>query len=114
MAQNKKNECSPMSFEYWTKDNIQPRIGDDSCYSEDENGQYYWGLHKKYKAYLKDWENQNFGPDPSGLGHLSMKQMVEKVRFVSDDKDMWREHLPSSEEENKYIENNGIQNYVNR
>ena len=57
-----------MSFEYWTKDNIQPRIGDDSCYSEEENGQYYWGLHKKYKAYLKDWENQNFGPDPMRSG----------------------------------------------
>ena len=64
----KKNENGPMSFEYWTKDNIQPRIGDYSCYSEDENGQYYWGLHKKYKAYLKDWENQNFGPDPQVWG----------------------------------------------
>ena len=37
--------------------------------------------------------------------------MVEKGRFVSDDKDMWSEHLPSSEEENKYIEKNGIKNY---
>lgn len=39
------------------------------------------------------------------------RQMVEKGRFVSDDKDMWSEHLPSSEEENKYIEKNGIKNY---
>ena len=63
-ANNKKNDCGPMSFEDWTKNNVQPRISDDSQYSEDENGQYYWGLHKKYKAYLKDWENRNFGPDP--------------------------------------------------
>ena len=37
--------------------------------------------------------------------------MVEKGRFVSDDKDMWSEHQPSSEEENKYIEKNGTKNY---
>ena len=37
--------------------------------------------------------------------------MVEKGRFVSDDKDMWSEHQPSSEEENKYIEKNGIKDY---
>jgi hypothetical protein len=66
-ASNKKNDHGPMSFEDWTKNNIQPRIGDDSHYSEDENGQYYWGLHKNYKEYLKDWENQNFGPDPDSV-----------------------------------------------
>lgn len=66
-ANNKKNDCSPMSFEDWTKNNIQPRIGDDSNYSEGENGQYYWGLQKKYRAYLKDWKNQNFGPDPDDV-----------------------------------------------
>ena len=31
--------------------------------AEEENGQYYWNLHKKYKEYVKDWETQNFGPD---------------------------------------------------
>ena len=61
---NKKNEHGPMSFEDWTKNNIQPRISDDSNYSEEENGQYYWNLHKKYKEYLKDWDTQNFSPDP--------------------------------------------------
>ena len=60
----KKNEHGPMSFEEWCKKNTQPRIRDDSYYSEEENGQHYWGLHKKYKEYLKDWENRNFGPDP--------------------------------------------------
>jgi hypothetical protein len=61
---NKKNDYGPMSFEDWTKNNIQPRISDDSNYSEEENGQYYWNLHKKYNEYVKDWETQNFGPDP--------------------------------------------------
>ena len=53
-----------MSFEDWTKKNIQPRTSDDSYYSEEENGQYYWNLHKKYDVYVKDWETQNFGPGP--------------------------------------------------
>ena len=63
---NKKNDYVPMSFEDWTKNNILPRISDDSYYSEEENGQYYWNLHKKYNEYVKDWETQNFGPDPDG------------------------------------------------
>ena len=53
-----------MSFEDCTKKNIQPRTSDDSYYSEEENGQYYWNLHKKYDVYVKDWETQNFGPGP--------------------------------------------------
>ena len=59
----KKNEHGPMSFEEWCKKNTQPRISDDSYYSEEENCQHYWGLHKKYKEYLKDWDTQKFGPD---------------------------------------------------
>jgi hypothetical protein len=64
-ASNKKNDHGPMSFEDWTKNNIQPRVGDHSHYSEDENGQYYWGLHKKYNEYVKAWENSVFGSDPA-------------------------------------------------
>ena len=54
-----------LTFDVWVSksNNLRPRIGDDSCYSDEENGQYYWGLHKKYKEYLKDWDTQNFGPD---------------------------------------------------
>ena len=54
-----------LTFDEWINgnNNLRPRIGDDSCYSDEENGQYYWGLHKKYKEYLKDWDTQNFGPD---------------------------------------------------
>ena len=62
---NKKNDYVPMSFDDWTKNNILPRISDDSYYSEEENGQYYWNLHKKYNEYVKDWNTQNFGPDPN-------------------------------------------------
>ena len=39
------------------------------------------------------------------------KQLVEKGSCVSDDKNKWSEHQPSSEEENKYIEKNGIEEY---
>ena len=55
-----------LTFDKWVTENnnLRPRIGDDSSYNDEDNGQYYWGLHKKYKEYLKDWENQNFGPDP--------------------------------------------------
>ena len=41
------------------------------------------------------------------------KQLVEKGNCVSDDKDERSEHQPSSEEENKYIEKNGIEEYGN-
>jgi hypothetical protein len=61
----KKNKNGPMSFEDWTKNNTQPRISDDSNYSDEENGQYYWGLHKKYNEYVKAWENSMFGSDPA-------------------------------------------------
>jgi len=60
-----------MSFEDWTKNNIQPRISNDFFYTDNENGQYYWGLHKKYNQYVKDWETQNFGPGPWSLGRLN-------------------------------------------
>ena len=30
-----------------------------------ENGQYYWGLHKKYNEYVKEWENSMFVADPA-------------------------------------------------
>ena len=55
-----------LTFDKWVTENnnLRPRIGDDSSYNNEENGQYYWGLHKKYKEYLEDWENQNSGPDP--------------------------------------------------
>jgi hypothetical protein len=54
-----------LTFDEWVSEsnNLRPRIGDDCCYSDEENGQYYWGLHKKYKEYLKEWDTQNFGPD---------------------------------------------------
>jgi len=60
----KEKNCF-LNIDEWVKENnLRPRIGDDSCYSDEENDQYYWNLHKKYNEYLKDWENQNSGPDP--------------------------------------------------
>jgi hypothetical protein len=33
-----------LTFDEWISgnNNLRPRIGDDSCYSDEENGQYYW------------------------------------------------------------------------
>ena len=78
----KKNEHGPMSFEDWTKNNIQPRISDDSNYSEEENGQYYWNLHKKYTEYLKDWDTQDFSPDPDEASVLNKIQQKQSYRYL--------------------------------
>jgi hypothetical protein len=61
---NKKNDYGPMKFDEWKSKNTVTRIDVDSNYSDEENGQYYWNLHKKYTEYLKDWDTQDFSPDP--------------------------------------------------
>lgn len=35
------------------------------------------------------------------------KELVEKGRVVTDDRDSWSEHQPSADEENRFIENHG-------
>ena len=57
-----------------------------------------------------DWE-RHLAVKLNNRAFEHAKQMVEKGRFVSDDKDMWSEHQPSSEVENKYIEKNGMKDY---
>jgi hypothetical protein len=64
-GENKK-VVGPMKFDEWVSKNIVPRISDDSYYSDEENCQYYWDLHKKYNQYVEDWKKQNFGPGPDG------------------------------------------------
>jgi hypothetical protein len=60
-----KEKAGHLTFDEWiNKYPPKPRISVDTDYTDEENGQYYWGLHKKYKEYLKEWENQNFGPCP--------------------------------------------------
>jgi len=39
------------------------------------------------------------------------KQLITHGKFVLDDKDMWSEHQPSAEQENKFIEKYGFQEY---
>jgi hypothetical protein len=56
----------PMTFDEWLSSDQShkiPRVADDSYYSDEENGQYYWDLHKKYQEYVTDWECHMFGPD---------------------------------------------------
>ena len=68
---NKKNDYGPMKFDEWKSKNTVPRIDVDSNYSDEENGEYYWDLHKRYKQYVKDCETQNFGPDPDEAWGIS-------------------------------------------
>ena len=58
-------------------------------YNEEENGQYYWELHKKYKEYLKDWETQNFGPDPDDVwvSESNPPKAIEKIHKTKSSKD---------------------------
>lgn len=39
------------------------------------------------------------------------KQLIEKGSYVFDEKDMWSEHQPSAQEESKYIEEYGFEEY---
>lgn len=39
------------------------------------------------------------------------KQLVEQGKFVADERDMWSEHQPLTEDENRYIEEYGIAEY---
>jgi hypothetical protein len=39
------------------------------------------------------------------------KGLVDEGRFVFDDRDAWSEHQPSAEEENRYIEQHGLDAY---
>ena len=59
------NDVGPMKFDKWRSKNTHPRVANDSQYSDEENGQYYWDLHRRYQEYVKDWERENFGPEPA-------------------------------------------------
>jgi hypothetical protein len=39
------------------------------------------------------------------------KQLVEEGKYVLDERDMWSEHQPSTEDENKFIEEHGLGEY---
>jgi hypothetical protein len=57
-----------LTFDEWiNKYPPEPRISDDTDYTDQENGQYYWGLHKKYNEYVKEWGNSMFDPDPDSV-----------------------------------------------
>jgi hypothetical protein len=62
-GEDKANYHGHLTFEEWMSKNNQPRVADDSQYSDEENGQYYWDLHRRYQEYVKDWENSMFDPD---------------------------------------------------
>jgi hypothetical protein len=62
-----KEKAGHLTFDEWiSKYPPKPRISEDSQYSDEENGQYYWGLHKKYND-VKEWGNSMFGPDPDSV-----------------------------------------------
>lgn len=39
------------------------------------------------------------------------KQFIEEGKFVRDDRDMWSEHQPSAEQENRFIAEHGFAEY---
>jgi hypothetical protein len=39
------------------------------------------------------------------------KELISKGEFVKDERDDWSEHQPSAEQENKYLEKHGWQDY---
>lgn len=39
------------------------------------------------------------------------KKLIEQGKFVSDEKDLWSEHQPSSQEENEYLQIHGFRDY---
>ena len=39
------------------------------------------------------------------------KKLIEQGKFVFDEKDMWSEHQPSAQEENRYIAEHGFGEY---
>jgi FAD/FMN-containing dehydrogenase len=56
--EKEKQRVGHLTFNEWVGKNTHPRIADDSQYSDEENRQYYWDLHKKYNEYVKEWENK--------------------------------------------------------
>jgi hypothetical protein len=88
-----KNTEDRMTFDEWLENNKQvPRVVNDSDYSDEENGKYYWDLHKRYNAYVKDWEYHMFGAD------TPPKSLV-RVQSVE-----WADSAPVSDSETKKIE----------
>ena len=65
-----------MTFDEWVTKNARPRVEDDSDYSDEENGQYYWGLHKQYNQYVKQWKESMFGPDYEPWDDKPLKSIV--------------------------------------
>ena len=58
-----KHDERHMTFEEWQHKNMLPRVSNDSDYTDEENGQYYWGLHTKYKEYVNGYENNSKARD---------------------------------------------------
>jgi hypothetical protein len=46
------------------------------------------------------------------LAFEQAKRVIKKRSYIFDEKDMWSEHQPSAQEENKYIEEHGIDEYA--
>jgi hypothetical protein len=91
-----QGKVEPMTFDEWanTSGNTPPRVDEDATYSDEENGRYYWDLHKRYQEYVKDWEWHMFGD-------TEKKSESESEAWTVDDKPKSR---PKSVLEGKPIE----------
>jgi hypothetical protein len=61
--EKEKEKDDHLTYEEWMSENTKPRIGDDSQYTNEENGKYYWDLHIKYNKYVEEWKDSMFGFD---------------------------------------------------
>ncbi len=41
------------------------------------------------------------------------RRLIEQGKFVHDDRDDWSEHQPTTQQENKYVEEHGFEEYSN-
>jgi hypothetical protein len=47
----------------------------------------------------------------NGAGFDNAKRLVDQGKFVPDERDLWSEHQPSTQDENRFIEEHGYAEY---
>ena len=91
-----KEKSGHLTFDEWiNKYPPKPRISDDIDYTDEENGQYYWGLHKKYNEYLKGWENSMFGHDPAPDSVWGDTELPRSIVRLPDPRPKATEQIPT-------------------
>jgi hypothetical protein len=91
-----KEKTGHLTFDEWiNKYPPKPRISDDTDYTDEENGQYYWGLHKKYNEYVKQRGNSMFGPDPAPDSVWGDTELPKSIVRLPDPRPKTAEQIPT-------------------